>query len=709
MKKPLATLTLAGLIASTIATTGAFAADHGFTDIEGSFAKKQIIELVEKGIIKGIDADTFDPKGQLTRAQFVTLIVRALELPIEDVETDFTDVEGWALPYIEAALNAGIIIGNGNGTFDPNAPLTREAAIVMMVRALQAQSDIELEDASALDFTDSDSISDWAAAYVATAKKLGLISGNPDGLFNPQGTANREQAAVMMVNVIKVYEEITSEPTEPTETPEPTPTPTPPVTGGGGGGYIPPASDTTAPSVPQFESFNPGYNSVIVRWLPSTDNVGVTGYEVYKDDEKIATVSGTEYNLTGLAPSTYYKITIKARDAAGNVSNVSPPTHLRTAAYATNAEELTALLAEGDNFDIILADGEYTGQFIIDGHVSIKGEGDAAIIKAPETAVAPIEGFVNHNGASIRPLIYVAPGAGAIIRGITIDGAHSEDVNHPEVITGVGVQSAEHVRLINVTIKGMIDPDPNHLGIQNGYGVYAANADLRDSTVIIENSNIREFQKNGVFFNGNIEGAVNDNMITGFEAHPHNAQNGIVFYNGAYGSIQRNILSGFHYTGTANAVATPILVLTDGEVVVSDNNVLIPNPEDFVATEDFSFTTDIDGNGTAAYNVGFKLNTNAIDYANITEIKVFLIDAVGNVLATRTATGAQIAKLAADDVEYGGKDGQLSAAFKERTAVDANEWWTSSTYAFTEPAKAVITIKLKNDSVFTVENTNLVK
>ncbi|MFI9593199.1 glycosyl hydrolase family 18 protein [Nonomuraea sp. NPDC052265] len=85
------------------------------------------------------------------------------------------------------------------------------------------------------------------------------------------------------------------------------------VSGGGG--------DTTAPSVPgNLRSTGVTNTSVALAWDASTDNVAVTGYEVYRGGTLVTTVTGTTYNDTGLTAGTAYSYTVRARDAAGNRS-----------------------------------------------------------------------------------------------------------------------------------------------------------------------------------------------------------------------------------------------------------------------------------------------------------------------------------------------------------------------------------------------------
>ncbi|MFH8368375.1 carbohydrate binding domain-containing protein [Streptomyces sp. NPDC018031] len=85
---------------------------------------------------------------------------------------------------------------------------------------------------------------------------------------------------------------------------------------GPGGG-----DDTQAPTAPDgLRATGTTSSSVALAWNPSTDNVGVTGYDVYRDGTRVASVTGTSATVTGLAPSTRYGFTVRARDRAGNTS-----------------------------------------------------------------------------------------------------------------------------------------------------------------------------------------------------------------------------------------------------------------------------------------------------------------------------------------------------------------------------------------------------
>jgi len=85
-----------------------------------------------------------------------------------------------------------------------------------------------------------------------------------------------------------------------------------------------PVADTQAPTAPtNLATSNPTSNTISLSWTASTDNIGVVGYEIYKDGVLYATVTGTTATVSGLNPSTTYNFYVIAKDAAGNASPAS--------------------------------------------------------------------------------------------------------------------------------------------------------------------------------------------------------------------------------------------------------------------------------------------------------------------------------------------------------------------------------------------------
>jgi Cellulose binding domain/Fibronectin type III domain/Glycosyl hydrolases family 18 len=92
----------------------------------------------------------------------------------------------------------------------------------------------------------------------------------------------------------------------------------------GGGGSSGGTGDGTAPSAPgNLHSTGVTASSVSLAWNAATDNVGVTGYRIYQGSTLASTVTGTSATISGLAAGTTYSFTVKATDAAGNLSAAS--------------------------------------------------------------------------------------------------------------------------------------------------------------------------------------------------------------------------------------------------------------------------------------------------------------------------------------------------------------------------------------------------
>ncbi len=175
-----------------------------FADIQDcSWSKKEIEVLASKGIIEGTSATSYSPKSNITRADFITLLVRALELK-SSFTGSFDDVKASDYYYNAAGIakKLGIITGVGNNKFNPKAYITREDMMDMAARAMEAtgkiKSDADISGLSA--YTDSVSISSYAKASVAALIKNGIIIGNGK-MINPRGYTTREEIAVVIYRI----------------------------------------------------------------------------------------------------------------------------------------------------------------------------------------------------------------------------------------------------------------------------------------------------------------------------------------------------------------------------------------------------------------------------------------------------------------------------------------------------------------------------
>jgi chitodextrinase len=104
--------------------------------------------------------------------------------------------------------------------------------------------------------------------------------------------------------------------------------------------------DTTPPSVPaNLAVTGTTASSASLSWSPSTDNVGVAGYKVYRNGVQVGTPAGTSFTDTGLSPATQYTYTVAAYDAAGNVSARSSGVTATTSSSGGGSGGCTATLS----------------------------------------------------------------------------------------------------------------------------------------------------------------------------------------------------------------------------------------------------------------------------------------------------------------------------------------------------------------------------
>jgi len=210
--KKLTAAVAASAVASAVVAPAAFAATT-FTDINDSYAKAAIEELVAAGILNGKGDGKFDPSGKIERQDFAIILAKALDLKVEAPATaTFKDVpkDHYSFGYVEAAAKAKLISGMGDGTFGAGKELTRQDMAVLFVRALSYATGYNAEGkASKLAFKDNDAIATYAKDAVGAAVELGLVSGNPDGTFNPAGNAQRQAVALVASKFLKVADKAT--------------------------------------------------------------------------------------------------------------------------------------------------------------------------------------------------------------------------------------------------------------------------------------------------------------------------------------------------------------------------------------------------------------------------------------------------------------------------------------------------------------------
>ena len=177
-----------------------------FVDVPENTWYRDAVEFVYwEGIMNGVETDTFDPYGTLTRAQFVTILYRMAGTPAISGASAFTDVlEGRY--YTDAVIWAtenGITKGIGNDLFDPYAAVTRQQMVTFLYRYAQYTGADVSEKADLSGYTDADSVSGYAREAMAWAVGNEIIVGVSQTQLDPRATATRAQAAKV---VQRLYE-----------------------------------------------------------------------------------------------------------------------------------------------------------------------------------------------------------------------------------------------------------------------------------------------------------------------------------------------------------------------------------------------------------------------------------------------------------------------------------------------------------------------
>ena len=195
--KRLASLFLFAVLSLTL-TLPAFAAesDTGFTDVDAAaWFAQEAVWCRENGVMNGTSDSTFSPDRTMTRGMLATVLYRAAGSPAVTGSPSFSDVpssSAYANGVAWAAAN-GIVTGYGDGRFGLNAPVTRQQIAAILWR-YDGSETVE----TAASFTDSASISSYAAHAVNWAAANGIIAGRNDGSFDPTGNATRAQVAVIL-------------------------------------------------------------------------------------------------------------------------------------------------------------------------------------------------------------------------------------------------------------------------------------------------------------------------------------------------------------------------------------------------------------------------------------------------------------------------------------------------------------------------------
>ena len=182
---------------------------YKYSDIAKHWARDGIYKLSYMEILKGYPDGTMKPDKTLTRAEFIVMLARAINLPDTDLYNQYYDdinLNHWGFQYIQEAKAAGIINIFNESKLNPDKIITREE---MTIIAAAVVRDIPLT-------SPSKSFKDLSTGYrymdsINTVTGLGIIKGMPDGTFKPYVGASRAEAAVIIQRILDVKDGLTGD------------------------------------------------------------------------------------------------------------------------------------------------------------------------------------------------------------------------------------------------------------------------------------------------------------------------------------------------------------------------------------------------------------------------------------------------------------------------------------------------------------------
>lgn len=456
-KKILVSLSLVASMAASCLT--AFAASY--TDVaDGSWYKSYVDYVSDMGYMKGYEDGSFQPDSNITRAEFVTVLVNKFNpTTVSQVEMSDVPADAWYNTYMRRAVAANYIQGYSDDTYRPEAYITREEAAVVLYRVY----DLSPADSNVLSFTDNASISDWAQQMVNKLVAEDIICGYDDGSFQPQGNVTRAEVAVLLQNCDQKLANATAT-TAPTQLPiiinggngsngsNQGTAPTRPSGGGGGTTSTPTPAPTATPDPEATPTPTPATPTAIP--IPSEPSDDAT-----QDFISDAGLSGSAENQT-IAEN----IITSSKDLNDTLTSVTIPDTAPTPNPNPEPAEQEVVVPEtSDTFSVsalakyynITLNNSGSDAVIADGTVEINSVNDAAAVdttyldKAYEVykpiindalvSAVSSEGFDAETNAAVKQALYLPALTDLIYKSgemVQEDLAANEGTPASEIFTG---------------------------------------------------------------------------------------------------------------------------------------------------------------------------------------------------------------------------------------------------------------------------------
>lgn len=178
-----------------------------YNDIsEYKWAEEAINSLTDKKILSGTGDGRYKPQNNVTREEFLKMLIASLDLPMIKSDIKFKDVDenAWFYEYVSTGVEVGIISGIGENLFGSGQPITRADMAVMLERTSKI-SGIELKaNADYIEFADNTEIPEYAKSSVEKVQMASIINGYTDKTFKPSKTATRAESAVVIYKMLNL-------------------------------------------------------------------------------------------------------------------------------------------------------------------------------------------------------------------------------------------------------------------------------------------------------------------------------------------------------------------------------------------------------------------------------------------------------------------------------------------------------------------------
>ncbi|UHA75054.1 FG-GAP-like repeat-containing protein [Paenibacillus sp. 481] len=181
-------------------------ADTCFKDTKGNWAEKNICEAFSLNMVEGMANQLFYPDAEVTRAQFVKMLLQTLNVPTQQLSSyfpfkDADQIPSWATAAVHTAVQQGMIQGYLDGTFRPNDTISRAEMAIIIAKAMKWDT---TQIQQQIGFADDPKIPFWGRSYIQAVVQKGVMQGKSGHMFKPQDNTTRAEATTALLRLKKI-------------------------------------------------------------------------------------------------------------------------------------------------------------------------------------------------------------------------------------------------------------------------------------------------------------------------------------------------------------------------------------------------------------------------------------------------------------------------------------------------------------------------